>query len=320
MDKSNNAQKTYIEVNNIQYRKFNDKNNIGCNGFVSGHELLSESPLIETKIDSFDVDEICNFAFEYGNFSYIVIPDSIKTIDFKAFRGCHNLKEINLPDSISIIGHSLFNGCTNLEFVSLSNNIQIIPEYTFHKCIRLKKIILPDNIKNIHKTAFSECYYLSEIVYRDETINVKYIDGNLMVVCDEKYTMSFIEYFNDFIFETKNNTEINDNEIKINENIENKIKNNEIMETKETNENDKVEDIIITPIDLICSEIKRIINVNFSKENIEFFISYLYDEKCYILTLIVDDKWYDVNNRQSAKIHLNTDLEKLVTLLYNRTT
>ena len=75
-----------------------------------------------------------------------------------------------------------------------------------------------------------------------------------------------------------------------------------------------------TPIDLISLEIERIINKDYKNEKIIFFISHLYDEKCYILTLIVNDKYNDSDSNQSTKIYFNTDLEKTLTLLYNRTT
>lgn len=75
-----------------------------------------------------------------------------------------------------------------------------------------------------------------------------------------------------------------------------------------------------TPIDLISLEIERIINKDYKNEKIIFFISHLYDEKCYILTLIVNDKYNDSDSNQSTKIYFNTNLEKTLTLLYNRTT
>lgn len=93
-----------------------------------------------------------------------------------------------------------------------------------------------------------------------------------------------------------------------------------LKQLDENKENVIKEENTKTPIDLINTEIKRIIDEKYSKHNIIFFISELYDEDCYILTLIINNKWNCVDYRQSIKIDLKTDLENAVTLLYNRTT
>lgn len=54
------------------------------------------------------------------------IPDSVKTINGKAFSFCQNLEEITIPDSVTEIGSSAFHYCKNLSVVNLSKNIEIL--------------------------------------------------------------------------------------------------------------------------------------------------------------------------------------------------
>ncbi len=69
----------------------------------------------------------------------VVLPESVKTIENEAFKGCENLKTIDLSN-VENIGRSAFEGCKSLETVTLSASIEYIGGYAFYGCETLKTV------------------------------------------------------------------------------------------------------------------------------------------------------------------------------------
>ena len=60
---------------------------------------------------------IGNGLFMGGQFSSIVIPETVVGIGGKAFYNCKNLVEVEIPNSVKKIGDSAFAGCVNVESI-----------------------------------------------------------------------------------------------------------------------------------------------------------------------------------------------------------
>jgi len=73
-------------------------------------------------------------------------------------------------------------------------------------------------------------------------------------------------------------------------------------------------------IDLVSKRVQEIIDINYATDKCKptFIISCMY-EKGYILTLIHSTKESAYEYRQSEFINLDTNLEKTIEYLYNRT-
>lgn len=119
-----------------------------------------------------------------------VIAPGVKTIEYKAFNDCHELREVELGNDITLIQPKAFENCTKLNNVKigtrttlkenifgsclsltnieLSEGISKIPDYMFRKCENLESITLPSTITAIGMKVFSGCKKLKEIYIKSE--------------------------------------------------------------------------------------------------------------------------------------------------------
>ncbi len=74
---------------------------------------------IPAKINGKKVTKIGRMAFSALEFSQVVIPKYVKTIDFRAFANNDNLKTITIPGSVKRIGASAFSRCTKLKKITI---------------------------------------------------------------------------------------------------------------------------------------------------------------------------------------------------------
>ena len=64
----------------------------------------------------------------------IVIPDSVTTIDVRAFEGCSSLTSVTMPDSVSEICHFAFYDCTSLTNINIPDSVTKIDVNSFFGC------------------------------------------------------------------------------------------------------------------------------------------------------------------------------------------
>ena len=75
------------------------------------------------------------------------IPGSVKTIEHKAFAGCHNLSEVVLSSGLENISDEAFKWCNALEKINFPKSLNYIGQYAFNQSDKLKDIVLHN--KNI---------------------------------------------------------------------------------------------------------------------------------------------------------------------------
>lgn len=73
----------------------------------------------------------------------VILPQSIKIIDFDAFRDCESLQKINILDSIEEIGDDAFCNCKSLEYIRIPVSVKKMGSYIFDGCENLKAIEVP---------------------------------------------------------------------------------------------------------------------------------------------------------------------------------
>ena len=98
-----------------------------------------------------------------GQFSEIVIPDSVTDIAAFAFGENDKLTRIELPNSIVNLSDDIFYGDPVLKEVVLPENIKSLPLGTFCECTGLKSIQLPESLERIEDSAFLLCTSLESI-------------------------------------------------------------------------------------------------------------------------------------------------------------
>ena len=135
--------------------------------------------IVPSQIDQLPVRIIAENCFDgHVEILKVVLPDTVRTIEYRAFYGCSHLREMNfpdglkeigewcfshtaipkvmLPDSVKKLGDGAFYSCTKLETVVLSPNVQALGEDTFRKCVRLKSVTIPSERIDIDIKAFEE--------------------------------------------------------------------------------------------------------------------------------------------------------------------
>lgn len=86
-----------------------------------------------------------------------VVPNTVVTIDEKAFYQCSRLTEIVLPNSLVTIGNYAFYGCTSLTDINIPKSVKYIGNSAFYECSKITEIILPNSLKYLGNLAFYNC-------------------------------------------------------------------------------------------------------------------------------------------------------------------
>ena len=73
----------------------------------------------------------------------ITIPDSVKSIGYRALADHGKIVSITIPDSVTSIGERAFAGCSSLERVTIGNGVTSIGRSAFFRCLSLKRIRVP---------------------------------------------------------------------------------------------------------------------------------------------------------------------------------
>ena len=112
------------------------------------------------------VVEIGMYAF--GNnedkITSLIVPDSVKTIGFKAFAEQNNLESVIVGNGTVTIESGAFYRCEKLKTVILGDGVEYIYAEAFQYCDALESVALGNSVKEIAGTVFSYCPSLKSIV------------------------------------------------------------------------------------------------------------------------------------------------------------
>ena len=104
-----------------------------------------------------------------GNDSAVTIPDGVKIIGDRAFRGCR-LESVVIPDSVTSIGNEAFSGCRCLKSVTIPGSVTSIGDRAFSECEYLKSISIPASVTSVGKDLVEEYYDFINLV--DHELNL----------------------------------------------------------------------------------------------------------------------------------------------------
>ena len=121
------------------------------------------------------VEVICEDAFCSCDMEKIILPSSIKEIEYSAFSCCERLKEIELADSSvyefcdgalyeksRTVLHTYLQANDDGKF-EIPNTVKEIAEYAFYNCEKLYDVVIPDGVEIIHTSAFGRCGFSGTI-------------------------------------------------------------------------------------------------------------------------------------------------------------
>ncbi len=134
--------------------------------------------------------------FRLGENLY-VIPDSIKSIEQKAFKEANRLHTVILPEGLKNIGASAFNGASNLTNIYIPASVSTIDTYTFYGTNltdvyfggtqeQWNAITIGNNNTNLKN---ANVHYNSELVIED---GVVYNSDKTVLICYDKTDKIFI--------------------------------------------------------------------------------------------------------------------------------
>lgn len=118
---------------------------------------------------TYPVTEIGEEAFSWTNIQSVTIPDSVRAIQFAAFRNCNSLTDVNLPANLEYIGNSAFSRCQSLYVISIPETVNYIGYFAFGWCPSLAAIIfrgaLPTHFGDEDQDVFVDASYGLTVFY-----------------------------------------------------------------------------------------------------------------------------------------------------------
>lgn len=122
---------------------------------------------IPKQLENHDVTMIGAQSFKNNkSLEKIEISTNISTIDWMAFAGCTNLKEVVFtePSKIEVLPFELFVNCSNLTTINIPSSVKEIKPLCFAGCAALTHVVIPEGVELIGRQAFSECTNLQSII------------------------------------------------------------------------------------------------------------------------------------------------------------
>ena len=131
---------------------------------LGGDTFRGCSNLTSIKVESgnqkYDSRDNCNAIIEKSSNTLIsgckntIIPNSVTSIGYKAFRDCRGLTSITIPNSVTSIGGSAFSGCSGLTSITIPNSVTSIGGDAFYGCSGLTSVNIPNSVTSIGSSAF----------------------------------------------------------------------------------------------------------------------------------------------------------------------
>ena len=101
-----------------------------------------------------------------------IIPDSVTSIGYSAFRGCSSLQSVTIPDSVTSIGNYAFEHCSSLQSVTIPDSVTSIGDSVFDDCSSLQSVTIPDSVTSIGESAFESCSSLQSVNIPDSVTSI----------------------------------------------------------------------------------------------------------------------------------------------------
>ena len=134
-------------------------------GYITGYVGELTDLVIPASVENRAVVGIAAGAFaDNRNITSLVLPDTLKEIESRAFSHCVNLGSVTFGSGLEVIGERAFEYCTHLPEVNLPEGLVTMGDYAFDSCERLERITIPSTLTEIPDGAFHLCWRLIDVV------------------------------------------------------------------------------------------------------------------------------------------------------------
>ncbi len=145
-----------------QYWISEDKESVIIAGYTGDGDVIE----IPSELDGYPVSEIGYEAFGYQKMKSLLIPDSIRCIEHRAFEYCVISDALQLPENISI-------GIDAFSYAEMPRTVTVpagttVEKGTFSYCEKMERVIIgPDTV--IKGRAFGYCDDLEQVICAEGT-------------------------------------------------------------------------------------------------------------------------------------------------------
>ena len=115
-----------------------------------GEEAFHQSGLKRLDIQA-GLETIPAYAFAATQLTQVVLPESIKTIEFQAFAGCSLLTSVTLNEGLISIEHKAFATDTKINEIKIPKTVHNITDMAFSGCSNLKKVVFLGDAPETYK-------------------------------------------------------------------------------------------------------------------------------------------------------------------------
>ena len=152
----------------------------GANPLENGHNLYLNGQLITDLVIPSGITTIGPNVFNGGSFETITFHSGVTRIDYEAFYGCKNLKELNLPATVTYISDFAFCNCDTLTRLVFPSGLKTIGENAFRSCDALRVVYIPSSV-----TTLDNCSSMIEGVIGNAGFNGIFTDcdPSLAIYC-----------------------------------------------------------------------------------------------------------------------------------------
>ncbi len=100
------------------------------------------------------------------------LPDSLKTIEDRAFNDCERLTSVKIPDGVSVIGDYAFSRCISLKSIIIPESVTELGNSIFKGCKALETVSVPTQITHIPDGMFGDCSALNKLTINAPNISL----------------------------------------------------------------------------------------------------------------------------------------------------
>ena len=128
--------------------------------------------IIPAEIDGMPVTKIGEKCFEdHEEIERVILPDTLKVIDYRAFYGCSNLTDMNMPETLEKTGGWVF-AHTGFESFTFPEGFTSLGYGAFYGSDNLKTVILPEGVTSIGENTFRMCPKLESVTIPSAEIEI----------------------------------------------------------------------------------------------------------------------------------------------------
>lgn len=130
-----------------------------------------------------EVTTIGSYSLSDCGIKEFTIPDSVTSIEMKAFSECKHLRTVVISKNVLSIEQGAFSSCPSLQKVIIENGLTSIGDTAFVASQSLKIINIPSSVTSIGSNAFNNCYCTIKMESTTPpTIQTNTLNNNLKII------------------------------------------------------------------------------------------------------------------------------------------